>query len=318
MGNRDPQQRPLTAELRRPAPEHPTDSEGRDTRLLSVDFEDWHQLARRRLGLSGWERPGEALGRQTERLLSLLDRLGARATFFVLGMAARSHPELVRRIAASGHEIGCHGDAHLLVSSQDRAEFEADLQQARATIEQLTGRPPIGYRAPAFSITRDTPWAYEALIDHGFAYDTSQHDSPRIRDRVTGSGGGPHPLECHNGTLWEFPVAVWQTPAIKLPVGGPSYWSLMPTGLVLKGVAGAGSLAGLYLHPYELDPEPLRLGLPSSATISQRAKALRRVSQRNLARRRTPEVLEAIASRYRLIPYGDAYAQLSGSARSRP
>ncbi len=318
MRDRDRQQTPSQAELRGPAPEDPTGPDGRDTRLLSVDFEDWHQLARRRLGVSGWERPGEALGRQTERLLSLLDRLGARATFFVLGMAARAHPELIERIAASGHEIGCHGDAHVFVSSQDRKEFEADLHRARATIEQLTHRAPIGYRAPAFSITRDTPWAYEVLIDSGFAYDTSEHDSPRVRNRVAASGRGPYQLELHNGTLWEFPVAVWRTRAVKLPVGGPSYWSVMPTGLVLKGVAGAGPLSGLYLHPYELDPEPLNLRLPSSATISQRARAIRRVSQRNLVRRRAPEVLEAIASRYRLIPYGDAYAQLSGSARARP
>src|SRR5947209_1927883 len=181
----------------------------RGTALLSIDFEDWHQLVRRRLGLDGWHEAGPALGRQTERLLAMLEQLGVRATFFVLGMAARSHPELVERIAAAGHEIGCHGDAHRLVSTQTPNEFAADLRAARSTIEQLTGSRPLGYRAPAFSITRETPWAYEVLVDEGFAYDASRHDSPLIRDRVGDSAPGPYALQLRNGSLWEFPVAVW-------------------------------------------------------------------------------------------------------------
>jgi len=284
----------------------------RGTLLLSVDFEDWHQLVRRRIGLEDWEQPGPALQRQTERLLALLERRGVRATFFVLGMAARSHPELVSRIAGAGHEIACHGDAHRLVSSQTPHEFAADLRAARSTIEQLSGRRPLGYRAPAFSIT---PWAYEVLVEEGFAYDASQHDSPLMGERAAAAGAAPHPLELANGTLWEFPVAVWRPGGARVPVGGPSYWAVLPTPVVLKGLAEAGPLAGLYLHPYELDPEPLRLGLPRSCTSRQRAHGLLRTLQRNHARMRAPGVLEAIADRFRLIPYGDAPVDhVTGSA----
>ena len=74
----------------------------RPTLLLSVDFEDWHQLVRRRVGVDGWEEPGPALRRQTDALLALFDKLQARATFFVLGMAARAHPELLARIVNAG------------------------------------------------------------------------------------------------------------------------------------------------------------------------------------------------------------------------
>src|SRR5947209_19802391 len=88
------------------------------TALLSVDFEDWHQLVRRRVGDRNWQRPGTALSLQTESLLALFDELGVRATFFVLGMAARAHPRLVEMIVEAGHEIGCHGDAHLPVERQ--------------------------------------------------------------------------------------------------------------------------------------------------------------------------------------------------------
>jgi peptidoglycan-N-acetylglucosamine deacetylase len=290
-----------------PAREH------RRTLLLSIDFEDWHQLVRRRVGVTGWQAPGPALQRQTERLLSLLDELGVKATFFILGMAARAHPDLVRQIAASGHEIGCHGDDHQLVHTQTPQEFAGDLRRARATIQELTGVAPAGYRAPAFSITQQTPWAYEVLAQAGFAYDASQHDSPRIRDRLVSSQSHPHRIQVSSGSLWEFPVAVWQTATLKVPVGGAAYWSALPTPLILRGLEESGQLAGLYLHPHELDPQPLRPGLPASAEPAQRAHGAFRAAQRNVARLRAAQVLRAIAGRHRLIPYGEAHAQLSAS-----
>jgi polysaccharide deacetylase family protein (PEP-CTERM system associated) len=282
--------------------------------LLSVDFEDWHQLVRRRLGVADWERPGPALERQTDALLELFDTLGVRATFFILGMAARAHPHLVRRIAEVGHEIGCHGDRHLPVHTQTPGEFAADLSQARATIEELTGQAPRGYRAPAFSITRRSAWAYDVLVEQGFAYDASQHDSPRIRGRIRGASTEPHQIRCQGGTIWEFPIAVWYAPTGPLPVGGASYWALLPTRLILGGLGTASPMAGLYLHPQEVDAQPLSAELPPGAPLAQRTRGALRSAQRNLARRRTAGVLRAIASQYRLIPYGEAHASLVNGA----
>jgi len=293
-------------------------SSPRPTLLLSIDYEDWHQLVRRRVGASNWREAGPALSRQTDALLALLKDIDARATFFVLGMAARAHPDLLAPIVAAGHEIGCHGDAHLPVHAQTPQEFAADLRAAKATIEDLTGRTPVGYRAPAFSITASSKdWAYDVLATEGFIYDASQHDSPALRDRAAGSTTsttsttGPHRID---GRLWEFPVAVWRTGRTKIPVGGASYWQVLPTPLILKGLTEAGPLAGLYLHPNELDPEPLRARLPPGATGKQRAHARLREFQRNGARRRAPEVLKAIARRFELIPYGEAHERLDDGA----
>jgi peptidoglycan/xylan/chitin deacetylase (PgdA/CDA1 family) len=230
-------------------------------------------------------------------------------------MAARAHPHLLAGIVAAGHEIGCHGDAHLPVYGQTRQEFAADLRSARETIEQLTGRRPIGYRAPAFSIRRDARWAYEVLAAEGFAYDSSHHESPTPR----GAGVAPYQLELPNGDgLWELPVAVWSSGRVRLRVGGASYWSIAPRRLVLLGLARAGSLAGLYLHPHELDPRPLDPLLPSGAAISQRVHARLRAVQRNAARRRAPGVLRTIARRFRLISYGEGHATLSAGGGTRP
>jgi polysaccharide deacetylase family protein (PEP-CTERM system associated) len=298
--------------------------------LLSVDFEDWHQLVRRRVGAAGWEESGPALARQTEALLELLEELRVQATFFILGLAARTYPDLVRAIAAAGHEIGCHGDQHLPVHTQTPDSFAADLRAARETIEELTGQRPVGYRAPAFSITQDSPWAYDVLAEEGFAYDASEHDTPRMRDRPVSASRGPHPIEANGHTLWELPVAVWRArlrgpsatrapeAVIRVPVGGASYWAPLPTTLILRGLREAGPMAGLYLHPYELDPQPLRARLPRGATVAQRTQIAVRAAQRNAARRRAPGVLRAIAGSHRLITYGEAYAQLSGGAATSP
>ena len=172
-------------------------------------------------------------------------------------------------------------------------------EPARATIEQLTGVRPLGYRAPAFSIT---DWAYDVLESQGFAYDASQ----LLRGR-----GEP------TASLREFPVAVWRSPLRTIPVGGASYWAVLPRRWVLHGLRQAGQLAGLYLHPQELDPEPLRAGATGTSTVQQLHAAFR-AAQRNSARRRAPAMLRAIAERFRLIPYGEAYASLSAGARPQP
>ena len=301
---------PTSQQCSPPSPRPPAPQ----SRLLSVDFEDWHQLVRRRVGATGWERGGPALERQTETLLELLDDLGARATFFVLGITARAHPKLLDRITAHGHEIGCHGERHTPVHVQSPTEFAADLRQARRVIEDLTGATPTGYRAPAFSITTESAWAYDVLTAEGFVYDSSQHDSPRLRRRIKAADGKPFQLRLPSGSLWEFPIAVWRSPAGPVPVGGPSYWAVMPTRLVLHGLAQAGSLAGLYLHPQELDPQRLSARLPHGASLGQRAHGAFRSAQRNLARRRTADVLRAIAGQHPLIPYGEAHAGLANGA----
>jgi polysaccharide deacetylase family protein (PEP-CTERM system associated) len=286
----------------------------RQSRLLSIDFEDWHQLVRRRVGTAGWREGGPALERQTNVLLELLDELGVKATFFVLGMTARAHPRLLERVALSGHEVGSHGHDHIPVHTQSPAEFGRDLREARHVIEELTGLVPIGYRAPAFSITTSSGWAYDVLAAEGFVYDSSQHDSPRLRHRIQTIRPDPYPMRLSAGTLWEFPIAVWHSPLGPVPVGGPSYWAVMPTALVLHGLEQAGSLAGLYMHPQELDPHRLHAELPGGLGLGQRARGALRSAQRNLARWRTADVLRAIARQHPLIPYREAHAGLAHGA----
>jgi peptidoglycan/xylan/chitin deacetylase (PgdA/CDA1 family) len=255
--------------------------------LLSIDFEDWHQLVHRRLGFADWDRPHAALERQTAGLLDLLDELGARATFFLLGMSVANHRDLVAEIVRRGHEPASHGYAHTRVYDQTPDEFGADVERAAETIADVAGQRPIAYRAPAFSINRRTPWAYDVLAGAGYRYDSSQFDSPRVPDRLGEIPAEPYRL----GGLWELPVA-----------GGGSYWRLLPP-------RNLRELAVVYFHPYEFGPR-LRAELPPGASAKQRASAAKVVLWRNSGRGLVERRLRRIARTHRLVSYHQAYDDL--------
>jgi polysaccharide deacetylase family protein (PEP-CTERM system associated) len=283
--------------------------------LLSFDWEDWHQLVWRNLGLDDWDRPGQALESQTLRVLDLLDELDVRATFFMLGMTLANHRGLAREIVARGHEPACHGYAHERVHRQTRAAFRDDVARCAELVEEVCGRRPLAYRAPAFSINRDTPWAYDVLAELGFRCDSSQHDSPRVPRRIGGIPSQPYRLALQSGReLWELPVAVWR----KLPIGGGSYWRLLPRALLLRGlreVASESPAPVLYLHPYECDPRPLRIPVSSP---SARYRAALRSAWRNAGRTRVVDSLRAVAREFRLVSFESAYDELEQRGASRP
>ena len=283
---------------------------------LSFDFEDWTQLVRRRLGAPDWDRPGGALERQMQVVFGLLDDLDANATFFLLGMTAARYPALVERIAARGDEIACHGYAHARVYDQTPDEFWRDVAESVELIERLTGRRPVGYRAPAFSINVDTPWAYEILAELGFAYDSSLYDSPRIRRRLRGAPAAPQRLELESGCeLWELPLAVWRVSGRTLPVGGGAYWRVLPAPLLARAlghVADHTPYPALYFHPYECDPEPLKVPLAEQPTPRQRLFAALKDVQRNPGRRRVVPRIRKIAEQFRFVTYEEARAAIAG------
>ena len=290
--------------------------------LLSIDFEDWHQLVHRGLGRDDWDERGQALERQTAAIFELLDELKAKATFFVLGMTAERYPDLVRAIAGKGHELACHGFAHRRVPTQTRDEFRADVERCAELLEELGGKRPLGYRAPAFSITRETPWAYDVLAELGFRYDSSQYDSPRIGNRIGGVPRTPYRLELGDGReIWEYPITVWPVRGRPVPMGGGAYWRALPTAVLrraLREVAAENSHPVLYFHPYELDPQPLRATLPESPTPKQRALAAWKSVQRNPGRRLVADRIRAIAQDYTLTSYEEAHGEVVEHHGARP
>jgi peptidoglycan/xylan/chitin deacetylase (PgdA/CDA1 family) len=108
----------------------------------------------------------------TEGMPRLLDALREEvvpATFFCTGDVARRHPEIVRRLVAEGHELGCHGDSHTRFSSLSRVAAARELAEAAATLRAFA--PVTSFRAPNL----DFPSTYLSLLAaNGFTLDSSQ------------------------------------------------------------------------------------------------------------------------------------------------
>jgi polysaccharide deacetylase family protein (PEP-CTERM system associated) len=285
----------------------------RRTLLLSFDLEDCDQILARQFGNPDWDRPWEGFERQLARVLDLLDALGAKATFFVLGMTARNHPDSVRELASRGHDIAAHGFDHQPVFLQGPDEFRRDVERSLELIDALTGRRPIGYRAPQFSFGRETPWAFEVLADLGFRYDSSLYDSPRHRHRLGGIPAAPCRVELPSGReLWELPIAVARWGPLRLPVGGGSYWRVLPPAALQAslGRGAQGRWLPLYFHPYECDDRPLSLPLPDHPTFAQRVSAASCWLRAKPGWGTLPERLRAVARRFDLATYAAALEHL--------
>src|SRR5688572_12529233 len=141
---------------------------------MSIDVEDYFHVSvfdgivpRR-----DWEGMQSRVVANTTRLLDLFDEFHVRSTFFVLGWVANRHPELVRTIAARGHEVASHGYAHRLIYDQTPSAFRDDVRRAKQLLEDAAGRRVVGYRAPSYSITPRSLWALDVLIEEGYEYDS--------------------------------------------------------------------------------------------------------------------------------------------------
>ncbi len=234
--------------------------------VLSVDVEDYfHPTEVQRVaGPGGWDSLPSRVESATERVLEMLEEAGVRATFFLLGWVAERRPALVRKIAAAGHEIGCHSYAHRLVYEMTPEEFRADTLRARRAIEDACGRSPRLYRAPSFSVTRRSLWALEALAECGFEYDSSIYPIRHDRYGIPGFERFPCRIETPSGIIVEVPVAtVRLTRSRVAPVGGGAYLRLLPYRYTAAGIRRLNETerrpACVYFHPWEMDPEQPRL-----------------------------------------------------------
>jgi polysaccharide deacetylase family protein (PEP-CTERM system associated) len=228
---------------------------------FTVDVEDYYQVENfaARIDRASWEGFPSRIMANTRRVLELLDRHGVRGTFFILSWNAERHPELVHEIAAAGHEIASHGHGHRLVYEQEPEEFAADVRRARAALEQLSGAPVLGYRAPSYSITARSRWALGHLRAAGYRYDSSIYPIRRRRYGIPDAPRFPHRLA---EGLVEFPMATWRVAGMNVPAASGGYLRLLPLGVsiaAVKQINAAGHPAAVNVHPWELDPEQPRL-----------------------------------------------------------
>jgi polysaccharide deacetylase family protein (PEP-CTERM system associated) len=193
----------------------------------------------------------------TAALLDLLDETGARGTFFILGEVADSAPWLVRDIAARGHEVASHNQSHRALEALGPAALRKEAHRTRATLQDLSGQPVLGFRAPFFSLTERTEWAADTLLEVGHTYSSSVLPGCAL---LHGHRQAPQRPFAWPGGLLELPAPVARLGPLNLPLLGGMYLRyLAPWDLRFLVPRLEGPLAWTYCHPYDIDTlEPFR------------------------------------------------------------
>jgi polysaccharide deacetylase family protein (PEP-CTERM system associated) len=229
---------------------------------LTIDVEEHFQVHNMECVVSrdDWHRHTSRVEANVRRVLKLLSEHRTHATFFVLGWVAERHPELLGEIREGGHEIASHGYWHELIYRQTPAQFSADIGSSLDAIERACGVRPESYRAPCFSITKDSLWALDVLRENGIRFDSSIVPISG-HDRYGLKGASRFVSRLPNG-IWEAPVSTVRMAGRNWPVGGGGYFRLFPLWLTrraIRRINGEGQPAILYLHPWEFDPEQPRI-----------------------------------------------------------
>jgi polysaccharide deacetylase family protein (PEP-CTERM system associated) len=219
--------------------------------VFSVDVEDWYHGIP--IDPATWGNREKRLEAGLDKILECLTESNSCGTFFVLGDAAKKHPKAIQRIASAGHEIACHGNSHQLVYEQTAEAFEEDIRTSKEIIENVTGCAVLGYRAPYFSISKESLWALEVLEQTGFKYDSSISSVCTWRYGIEGAPSSPYKIK--NSTLLEIPVSTIGIMGKQLNLGG-AYFRILPFSTFHRALnASNAELPVYYIHPWEYDPK---------------------------------------------------------------
>jgi polysaccharide deacetylase family protein (PEP-CTERM system associated) len=229
---------------------------------MTIDVEDYFQVSAFApyIARGDWERLHCRAPANVERILTMLEAAGVKATFFTLGWIAERHPQLVRDIVAGGHELASHGYGHERASDMSPTAFSDDVRRAKALLEDLGGVAVTGYRAPSFSIGVNNLWAFDVLAESGYRYSSSvypiQHDHYGMPD-------APRWAHAVRAGLLEVPVTTCRIRERNWPSSGGGYFRLLPYSvsrwLIERVNREERQSAVFYFHPWEIDPEQPRV-----------------------------------------------------------
>jgi polysaccharide deacetylase family protein (PEP-CTERM system associated) len=235
---------------------------------LSFDIEDWFHMVEvdAVADPAKWPTLPSIVVDRTKWIVDAVGEAAVHATFFVLGWVAARHPGVVKTIAAAGHEIGTHSYWHGRVDQMTPESFRKDLRESIDVLEQQGGKKVLGFRAPSFSITPGTEWAFDVLHDEGIVYDASLFPAKR------GHGGYPCPQPAHRfksapsgRPMPELPMSVLKLGPVRLPFSGGGYMRLLPGAVIRRGFdrfERDNTPVVVYLHPRDFAPNCPRVPMP--------------------------------------------------------
>ncbi|MEE8482887.1 MAG: polysaccharide deacetylase family protein [Acidiferrobacterales bacterium] len=264
------------------------------TNVLSFDIEDWFHMVEidAVADPETWDDLPSLVVQQTQWIVQTLAEADVKATFFMLGWVVERHPQLAKLIADAGHELATHSYWHRKVYELTPESFREDLKRSIDVIESASGKKVIGFRAPSFSITPGSEWAFDVLHETGLEYDASLFPARR------GHGGYPCPQQPHLFTaapsgrpMPELPMTMMNLGPLRLPFSGGGYLRLLPLWAIYRGfeqLNSVGEPAVVYLHPRDFAPDCPRVPMP-----------LHRKFKCYVGLKRTKEKLKALLKRFR-------------------
>jgi len=237
---------------------------------LTIDVEDYFQVSAFApyIRRDQWTAQECRVERNVDRILAMLAEREVQATFFTLGWVAERYPSLVRRIVDGGHELASHGYGHERASDLSPDAFRQDVTRAKKLLEDLSGNPVKGYRAPSFSIGTGNLWAFDTLAQAGYAYSSSVYP---IRHDHYGMPDSPRFAYRLSSGMLEVPVTTVRMMNRNLPSSGGGYFRLLPyawSRWLLRRVNSQDREAAVfYFHPWEID-----VGQPRIAGIDAKTR----------------------------------------------
>jgi polysaccharide deacetylase family protein (PEP-CTERM system associated) len=264
--------------------------------IFTIDVEDWYHILDLPTTpeIGQWDSLPSRVEHNFAKLLGILEDRKAKATCFFIGWVAQKYPHLVREAARQGHEIASHGFQHKLAYSMTSREFFDDATRSKGVIEEISGQAVWGYRASGFSLTENTPWFFDKLIEAGYRYDSSLFPATR------GHGGLPNgryaPYRLDSADFVEFPVSVERVLGKPICFFGGGYLRLFPYSLIrtmTRRVLRQERPAVFYVHPREIDLDSPRLNM----SLKRRFKSYVNVATTELKIRKVLSDFEMITFR---------------------
>lgn len=234
--------------------------------LLTVLVEDYFHVGafENLIQQRNWSRFETRYEQNTLKTLDLLDELGTKATFFVLGWIAEQNPKLIREIAARGHELASRGYYHRSLKNLTGEEFREDLRRTSHALEDAAGQKIIGYRsAEKLNYEKDS-WIFDVLAEENFVYDASFLPTPKVEKPKRFA----HQVHTDGRAVWEFPYSTRNLAVGLLPISGGNYFRQIPYTLMRKAVKDWTHRYSepfiFYFHVWELDPAQPRISAASN------------------------------------------------------
>ncbi len=226
-------------------------------KILTFDIEDWFHILDfdETEDISSWAGYKTRMDKNLDFILNILAETGQRATFFILGWIAEEHPNVVKRIIDSGYEIGNHSYSHILIYKNNNKKVFSDLEYSKKLLEDISGKKVKYFRAPGFSIKKNTNWAFDILHKLEVEIDSSIFPTSR------GHGGyeqfpysEPCILKKNNFAIKELPINTYKFLEKEIVFSGGGYYRLLPYS-IQKYLYKKSEYLMTYFHPRDFDAD---------------------------------------------------------------